>query len=85
MSFQSSVSLFSAFPSANKYSEFAVHNFRITTSTMAERCSVCGEWIKTSGGPHICPGSNKANDNIPAIFNIDDDEEAPLLYVAASV
>jgi len=22
----------------------------------ASRCSVCGQWIKDSGGAHICPG-----------------------------
>jgi hypothetical protein len=36
---------------------------------MAVRCSACGGWIKTTGGPHECPGKPKAkvlpnNDNM---------------------
>ncbi|KND88268.1 hypothetical protein TOPH_07066 [Tolypocladium ophioglossoides CBS 100239] len=25
---------------------------------MAQRCSVCEQWIKTTGGTHECPGSS---------------------------
>lgn len=32
---------------------------------MAVRCSACGQWIKTTGGAHICPGSGMAKEELP--------------------
>lgn len=65
---------------------------------MAVRCSACGQWIKTTGGAHNCPGSGKAKEEQPAALNKnqnmateysgDDDnnclDEAPLLHYIAS-
>ncbi|KAF9520843.1 hypothetical protein BS47DRAFT_1335514 [Hydnum rufescens UP504] len=28
--------------------------------TLATRCSVCNQWIPTSGGTHVCPGASKS-------------------------
>ncbi|KAJ5661433.1 uncharacterized protein N7477_009049 [Penicillium maclennaniae] len=36
---------------------------------MAVRCSACGQWIKTTGGAHNCPGGGKANEDLPALLN----------------
>ena len=33
---------------------------------MAVRCSACGQWIKTIGGAHNCPGSGKAKEELLA-------------------
>ncbi|KAJ5110868.1 hypothetical protein N7532_001403 [Penicillium argentinense] len=37
---------------------------------MAVRCSACGQWIKTTGGAHNCPGSSKAKEEEHVILNI---------------
>ncbi|KAJ5495729.1 hypothetical protein N7539_000845 [Penicillium diatomitis] len=36
---------------------------------MAVRCSTCGQWIKTTGGAHNCPGSGKAKEELYAVLN----------------
>ncbi|EPS34136.1 hypothetical protein PDE_09098 [Penicillium oxalicum 114-2] len=41
---------------------------------MAVRCSACGEWIKTTGGTHDCPGKPKQHADVST-----DDGMAPIL------
>ncbi|KAJ5291521.1 hypothetical protein N7478_000772 [Penicillium angulare] len=36
---------------------------------MAVRCSACGQWIKTTGGAHSCPGSGKAKEELLDVPN----------------
>ncbi|GLA78954.1 hypothetical protein AtubIFM55763_001119 [Aspergillus tubingensis] len=66
---------------------------------MAVRCSACGQWIKTTGGAHNCPGSGKAKEERHAVLNNnnskankhhgDDDSdyqnEVPLLHSITSM
>lgn len=72
LSFQESTTVFSIF-----------YKPELTSLNMAKRCSVCDQWIKTTGGTHTCPGSKKTA-NEPSTILDDGIDQAPLLHSVTS-
>lgn len=67
---------------ARQFTQYSITR-KLISPNMAKRCSVCEQWIKTTGGTHDCPGSGKTV-NEPSVILGDGVDQAPLLHSVTS-